>query len=101
MGRALLSKVIKVGVNFSREQLKKDTEITRKLIAKLDEEYAIKDNPVLSQPHSDVYEFALLDLQVLYLRMVHTYCYWSGAEFSNDRILISKCGSVTTPIVIA
>lgn len=36
-----------------------------------------------------------LDLQILYLRKVHSYCYYSASEFANEKILSNKCGQVT------
>ncbi len=35
----------------------------------------------------------LLDIQILYLRNVHNYCFYCALEYDNDRVLTSKCGN--------
>lgn len=82
---------MKVALNLNKEQLARDQEISRDLVVQLDKENDILDNAVLEVEDQG---FVRLDLQVLYLRNVHHYCYWSGAEFSNHRILLSKCGTL-------
>ena len=33
-----------------------------------------------------------LDILVLYLRKVHAFCFYSGAEYEDERMLAAKCG---------
>ena len=35
-----------------------------------------------------------LDTQLLYLRKVHSYCYYCAAEHYDERMLAAKCGSI-------
>lgn len=67
----------------------------RELIKCLDKEKGINGNPLAEGPLSDKDAPTFnrqLDLQTLYLRRVHSFCYWSSAEFSDQRLLVSKVG---------
>ena len=39
-------------------------------------------------------QYKQLDLQLLYLRKVHSYCYYCAAEHYDERMLAAKCGSI-------
>ena len=45
----------------------------------------------LQESRSEVHQF---DLQLLYLRKVHFYCYFSCSEYNDERIMSTKCGAM-------
>ena len=67
--------------------------MSKKLIEALDEEKDIRGNPLLKD--ADLNDpTKQLDLQILYLRKVHSYCYYCAAEYADERMLVAKCGSI-------
>jgi len=62
---------------FSRLDKKSIIESARSLIQALDKDKKIFENPLLASSLSG----KTLDLQLLYLRRVHAYCYFSGQQF--------------------
>jgi hypothetical protein len=90
-------KTVRVCATLNPKKLYKDYTIQRDLIAKLDKEKSIENNPLTEGPAKDREDPTLtrwLDLQTLYLRRVHSYCYYSGGEFQHERVLNQKCGCV-------
>lgn len=72
-----------------------DLEISKDLIIALDNEKKIEHNNILSSNmfanKSPLYQ---LDLQILYLRKVHSYCFYCAAEYHDERMLSAKCGPI-------
>ncbi|KAM3130959.1 hypothetical protein pb186bvf_016982 [Paramecium bursaria] len=88
-------KIVRIFKAVEQKELLKDLQIQRDLIKALDKEKGITGNPILEGPIKDRDDPAFnkqLDLQSLYLRKVHSYCYWSAGEFSDQRLLVSKAG---------
>lgn len=75
--------------------LKKHLDASEELIKAFDKEKSIEGNQVVAADQkagkSPLFQF---DLQVLYLRRVHFYCYFSGREFENQKETSAKCGVV-------
>ena len=62
----------------------------------MDQEKGIT-NKIINEENKDFIEIGLfkqLDLQLLYLRKVHSYCYYCAAEHYDERMLAAKCGSI-------
>lgn len=80
----------------SLESLTIDWKQTSRLISTIDREKGILNNPLLI---SDDAFFLLreqdkeyqLDLQLLYLRKVHAFCYYCLEEYEDERMLAAKC----------
>eukprot|EP00826_Nyctotherus_ovalis_P026192 TRINITY_DN2045_c0_g4_i2.p2 TRINITY_DN2045_c0_g4~~TRINITY_DN2045_c0_g4_i2.p2 ORF type:complete len:260 (+),score=64.33 TRINITY_DN2045_c0_g4_i2:646-1425(+) len=70
---------------------KVDLELSRKLIALLDEEKEIAENELWKVENEPLKQ---LDLQILYLRKVHGLCYYSAEEYDDERILSARCGPI-------
>eukprot|EP01017_Pseudomicrothorax_dubius_P008839 TRINITY_DN12928_c0_g1_i4.p1 TRINITY_DN12928_c0_g1~~TRINITY_DN12928_c0_g1_i4.p1 ORF type:complete len:578 (-),score=139.92 TRINITY_DN12928_c0_g1_i4:135-1868(-) len=87
---------LKVVPNVSRERNETDLVLSRRLIEVLDREKGITGNPILamSAGASGVNITKILDLQILYLRRVHSFCFYSGAEYHDERLLSAKCGPI-------
>ena len=69
---------------YDSSKLEEDTALVKELVECLDREKGISPSTVLET----------LDENVLYLRRVHYFCFWSGAEFSDERTLALKCSNV-------
>ncbi|CAD8125491.1 unnamed protein product [Paramecium sonneborni] len=88
-------KFVRIFKSVEYNKLLKDLQHQRELIKVLDKEKGISGNPLLEGPLKDRDDPTFnrqLDIQTLYLRRIHNYCYWSGAEFSDYRLLVSKVG---------
>lgn len=70
---------------------KTDLELSRKLIALLDEEKEIVGNELWQVENEPLVQ---LDLQILYLRKVHGLCYYSAEEYDDERMLSAKRGPI-------
>nr|CEL64138.1 TPA: hypothetical protein BN1204_000570 [Neospora caninum Liverpool] len=77
-------------------RIQKDLDISRSLILHLDEQLGVWDdaetNPFLSSLSEDMHEKQRLDLQITYLRHVHSLCYYSGELCKDSVELNTKCG---------
>ena len=71
--------IIKITTKLDQKRIKNDLELSRKLIKVLDEEKRIKKNILLMNAEEDRAELKQLDLQFLYLRKVHSFCYYCAA----------------------
>ena len=83
-------KNVRVCANLDQNKLHKDYQIQRELISALDIEKGIEANPLTQGPAKDRDDPMIvraLDIQTLYLRKVHSYCYWSAGEFVAERAL--------------
>jgi hypothetical protein len=76
--------------------VERDLELSKRLISEvLDQE---KDIP--SEIFEKIQDYAKnllskeqhLDLLLLYLRRVHSYCFYCGEEYDDERTLAAKCG---------
>jgi len=84
-------KLYRTAPQISHVRTKVDLEQTRALIEKLDTEKGIEKNPLPNMSTDDHPETCLLDLNLIYLRKVHYYCYYSGEEYEDERMLAAKC----------
>ncbi|PFH33075.1 hypothetical protein BESB_082740 [Besnoitia besnoiti] len=78
------------------KRIQKDLDISRTLIMQLDEQLGVWDgeerHPLLSSLPDDVDDKRRLDVQITYLRQVHSLCYYSG-EMCKDAVdLNTRCG---------
>ena len=81
----------------SLESLIIDWKQTSRLITVIDREKDIFDNCLLITDEqffalSDEQKEFQLDLQLLYLRKVHAFCYYCLDEYDDERMLAAKCG---------
>lgn len=90
-------KDIKVQPAQSWEALTVDWMNTSRLITHLDREKGVNENPLLISeekfrmlPEED--KELQVDLQLLYLRKVHAFCYFCMEEYDDERMLAAKCG---------
>ena len=91
------SKNIKVQPPSSEEQVDVDWDLSSKLITSLDREKGIYENPLIILPE----QFSAmslsdkenqLDCQLLYLRKIHSFCFYCCEEYDDERMLAAKCG---------
>ena len=71
---------IKILSNMTESRLNEHLSLSKELITVLDREKQITDNQLLANPNKD--PLIQLDLQTLYLRKVHYYCYYSASVSS-------------------
>lgn len=83
--------MLKVATKLDNERVKTDIELCKELIECLDKEKKIEDNRMLGSL-GDKSLLAQLDFCTLYLRKVHSYCFYCAAEYYDERMLSAKCG---------
>ena len=84
-------KKVKVTPFLSKGCIGRDKELSKKLIEVFDKQRTIEENKLFDQESTrDPKE--QLDLQLLYLRRVHAFCYYCCEEYDDERMLASKCG---------
>lgn len=78
---------------MDKERIKNDIELCKELIVILDREKKIEDNKLLNNliDKSMLYQ---LDITNLYLRKVHSYCFYCAGEYYDERMLSAKCGPI-------
>ena len=81
----------KVATKLDSERTKIDIELSKELIECLDKEKKIEDNKLLNNL-SDKSPLYQLDICTLYLRKVHSYCFFCAGEHYDERMLSAKCG---------
>lgn len=86
-------RMLKVALKVSHKKSRADFEAVLKLIGYLDASKGIITNPLLEVNVTD-FSYKHLDVCLLYLRRVHSYCYYSGVQSLDERMLTSKCGSI-------
>jgi hypothetical protein len=91
------SKSIKTQPPCCVESVENDWTLSAQLITSLDREKGIYENPLLIMPESfeqmNQQEKELqLDYQLLYLRKIHSYCFYCCEEYDDERMLAAKCG---------
>lgn len=78
---------------LDNERVKTDIELSKELIKVLDNDKKIDNNRILSShsfhSKSPLYQ---LDLQTLYLRKIHSFCFYCASEYYDERMLSAKCG---------
>jgi len=84
-------KSVKICENVDKERILFDLDLSKQLIEALDEEKDIRGNPILKNTNTDE-PAKQLDLQILYLRKVHAYCFYCATEYNDERMLVAKCG---------
>lgn len=72
------------------ERVDEDLESTRKLIQIFDKDKEIFTNSIFDEISSYTKE-TQLDIQILYLRRVHGFCFYCLKEFDDERNLATKC----------
>ena len=91
------SKNIKTQPPACLENIDNDWKLTSQLITCLDREKGIYENPLLismeqysesAQGEKDLQ----LDYQLLYLRKIHSFCFYCAEEYDDERMLAAKCG---------
>ena len=80
----------------SVESLMIDWKQTSRLITAIDREKGIYENPLLIADEvflcmNDLKKEFQLDLQLVYLRKVHAFCYYCLEEYEDERMLAAKC----------
>ena len=80
----------------SMESLPVDWKQTSRLITIIDREKGIYENPLLVSDESffmmnEIEKEYQLDLQLVYLRKVHAFCYYCLEEYEDERMLAAKC----------
>ncbi|KAL4460616.1 hypothetical protein ABPG72_002903 [Tetrahymena utriculariae] len=85
-------RMIKVAQKVDLKKSQTDFEQIIKLIAKFDQSKNITGNPLVELSPEN-FSFKNLDICLLYLRRIHSYCYYSGVHCNDERMLTSKCGS--------
>jgi len=84
-------KPVKVCTLLTKKKNDENIELSRQLIQVLDSEKKIESNPLLKlkcDPSKQI------DLHVLYLRKVHSYCFYSASEYHDERMMVAKCGPI-------
>ncbi|OMJ75118.1 hypothetical protein SteCoe_25819 [Stentor coeruleus] len=79
------------------DTIENDLKLSGQLITTLDREKGIYENPLLITPEQfselPLIEKELqLDYQLLYLRKIHSFCYYCVEEYDDERMLTAKCG---------
>ena len=75
------------------DRIKSDLELSRQLIEALDQEKKITNYIIFNEIEQRELT-KQLDLQLLYLRKVHSYCFYCAAEYHDERMLAAKCGPI-------
>lgn len=81
----------KVSTKLDSQRVKTDLQLSKELIQTLDKEKKIEENKLLNNL-SDKNLLNQLDLCILYLRKVHSYCFYCASEYHDERMLSAKCG---------
>ena len=87
-------KPIRVTPPLAEDCIERDLELCRKLVEDVfDKEKNIDFTfDKLEETSSTLKKQQQLDLFLLYLRRVHSYCFYCGEEYDDERMLASKCG---------
>ncbi|OMJ81799.1 hypothetical protein SteCoe_17683 [Stentor coeruleus] len=97
LSRTSSSKNIKIQTSSCIENIENDWKLSAQLITALDREKGIYENPLLISPEQ-FSEISLpekelqLDYQLLYLRKIHSFCFYCVEEYDDERMLAAKCG---------
>lgn len=86
-------KKIRVTPPLFDDRLNLDLELSKNIIELLDNEKSIVNNILLQNTENRNNEIQL-DLQILYLRRVHGFCYYCIQEYEDERNLSIKCDNI-------
>jgi hypothetical protein len=93
-------KKIRVTPPLFDERQPEDLEMTKSIISILDKEKGIevfllinKQNFLIDGKDQRAKDIQL-DLQILYLRRVHGFCYYCIEEYEDERMLATRCGNI-------
>jgi SERRATE/Ars2, N-terminal domain/Arsenite-resistance protein 2/Domain of unknown function (DUF4187) len=91
------SKNVKVQPPACSENIESDWRLSSQLITCLDREKGIYENPLLIlEEQYDKLNYTekelQLDYQILYLRKIHSFCFYCVEEYDDERMLAAKCG---------
>lgn len=91
------SKNIKTQPATCVENIENDWKTSAQLITCLDREKGIYENPLLitTEQFSELTQNdreLQLDYQLLYLRKIHSFCFYCVEEYDDERMLAAKCG---------
>lgn len=89
-------KNIQITPELLEESIDRDLELCQRLISSIFD----PEKEVPNRIHEQIQEYAgrfltktqHLDLLILYLRRVHSYCFYCGEEYDDERTLAAKCG---------
>ena len=91
-------KKIRITPAYFEERIGEDLEFTKNLINMFDKEKGIDSsflNTLTSNEGKETRSKELqLDLQILYLRRVHGFCYYCLEEYEDERALSTKCDNI-------
>ena len=89
-----LRKPIRITPPLAEDRIEKDLELCKRLISEVSDPEKKIDFafPKIAEKLSLLSEERQLDLLILYLRRVHSYCFYCGEEYDDERMLASKCG---------
>lgn len=91
ISQSTTSKRVKVTPLLNKGCINRDQELSKRLIIVLDQQKYIEDNKLFEQEDERDLRYQL-DLQLLYLRRVHAFCFYCCEEYEDERMLASKCG---------
>ena len=74
------------------DRVGEDLEFTKTLISMFDKEKGLEN--ALNEKLEGKSKELQLDLQILYLRRVHGFCYYCLEEFEDERALSTKCDNI-------
>lgn len=77
----------------SPERLKKDVELSAKVIRKMDDHFGISADATTAVLSHQLDTERQLDIQILYLRRVHHFCFYSGKWCKDEWTLRDCCGA--------
>lgn len=83
-------KRVRVTPSYSEERAQEDLELSKNFIQILDKDRNIENNPLMDKKMGE----SQLDLQILYLRRVHGFCYYCLEEHEDERALATKCDNI-------
>lgn len=81
------------------DRLLLDFKQSARLVTCLDKEKEINENPLLISEEAFLMKPPIdqewqLDIQLLYLRRVHAFCFYCLEEYDDERMLSAKCGPI-------
>ena len=91
--KSTTSKKLRVTVPYFEERISEDLEFSKALIQIYDKERAIDGNTLFDYKDGRSKEYQL-DLQILYLRRVHGFCYYCLEGYEDERMLSTRCDNV-------
>jgi hypothetical protein len=82
-------KKVRVTPLLNKACIDRDRKLSKELIIVLDQQNSIENNRLFESEKDDKMQ---LDLQLLYLRRVHAFCFYCCEGYEDERMLASKCG---------